>query len=121
MHIEYAHTQIFSDRPASEVLASAAISAEQAITTDQVTSPQSTTKILLPSHHGLMVGDRKIIVAKNVYKSCYSQGTAIFEYVPTEKGATHYMYKPRTASTHGPGVPDLEELDSYGYVAHCVY
>ena len=31
------------------------------------------------------------------------------------------MYKTHYVSTHGPGVPDLEELDSYGYVALCVY
>ena len=55
------HTmQIYSDRPPSQVLASAAMSAEQAITTDQATSAQSTTKLILPSHHGLMVGDSKI-------------------------------------------------------------
>ena len=57
------HThQIYSDRPASQVLASAAMSAEQAITTDQATSAQSKTKLtcILPSHHGLMVGDSKI-------------------------------------------------------------
>ena len=62
------------------------------------------------------------LLLQKFYKSCYySQGTAIFEYVPTEKGATHYIYKPHSVSTHGPGVPDLEELDSYGYVAHYVY
>ena len=35
--------------------------------------------------------------------------------MPTETGAA-YVYKPPIVSTHGPGVPDLEELDSYGYV-----
>ena len=28
-----------------------------------------------------------------------------------------YTYKPLLIDTHGPGVPDLEELESYGYVS----
>lgn len=54
---------MYSDRPASEVLASAAATAEQAISTNQATLAQSTMKVLLPSHHGLMVGDSKTVVA----------------------------------------------------------
>ena len=49
---------MYSDRPASEVLASAAVLAEQAKTADQTVSMSSTKKgpaVVLPSHHGLMV------------------------------------------------------------------
>lgn len=49
---------MYSDRPASEVLASAAASAEQAKTADQAISKPSVRKgpaQVLPSHHGLMV------------------------------------------------------------------
>lgn len=51
---------MYSDRPASEVLASAAVSAEQAKTADQAVSISSTRKgpaVVLPSHHGLMVSN----------------------------------------------------------------
>ena len=60
----------------------------------------------------------KLIKIEPIKSWHYSQGTAIFDYVPTEKGVTYYVYKPPIVSTHGPGVPDLEELDTYGYVAH---
>jgi hypothetical protein len=55
---------MFSERPAREVLASAAVSTEQTVTADQISSTQSTMKLPLPSHHGLMVGDRKIVIEK---------------------------------------------------------
>ena len=113
--------QIYSDRPASEVFASASASAEQAMTADQTTSAQLTMKLSLPSHHGLMVGDGKVTCIELLKNWKYFQGTAIFDYVPTERGAT-YVYKPPIVSTYGPGVPDLEELDSYGYESlFCVY
>lgn len=96
-----------------------AVSAEQAVTADadQTTSAPSTMKHLLPSHHGLMVSDElHALNLKNWY--CF-QGTAVFDYVATERGAT-YVYKPPVVSTYGPGVPDLEELDGYGYDTHCL-
>ena len=42
------------------------------------------------------------------------QDSAVFEPVPSEVGSL-YSYQPLLVETHGPGVPDLEELESYGY------
>ena len=43
-----------------------------------------------------------------------AQDSAVFEPVPSEVGSL-YFYQPLLVETHGPGVPDLEELESYGY------
>ena len=43
-----------------------------------------------------------------------TQDSAVFEPVPSEVGSL-YSYQPLLVETHGPGVPDLEELESYGY------
>ena len=64
----YTH-QMYSDRPASEVLASAAMTDEQAISINQATSAQSAIKVLMPSHLGLMVSDGKVIVIGYIYRS----------------------------------------------------
>lgn len=40
----------------------------------------------------------------------------MFEPLPMEVG-TQYIYQPLMMDTCGPGVPDLEELESYGYVS----
>ncbi len=44
------------------------------------------------------------------------KGQTVFEPVPTEVGH-RYVYQPLIMETCGPGVPELEELESYG----CVY
>ena len=43
------------------------------------------------------------------------QGTTVFEPLPDDTGAL-YHYQTQLVETCGPGVPDLEELDSYGCV-----
>ena len=49
------------------------------------------------------------------------QGTAVFEPLPTEAG-TLYTYQPLSLiETYGPGVPDLEELESYGLVLWIIH
>lgn len=50
------------------------------------------------------------------------QGTAVFEATPTEEGEL-YCYQALPEDVVGPGVPDLQELDSSGYAVamQCVW
>lgn len=41
------------------------------------------------------------------------QGTAVFEATPTEEGEL-FHYQALLEEVEGPGVPDLQELASYG-------
>ncbi|XP_064403367.1 CDK-activating kinase assembly factor MAT1-like isoform X1 [Halichondria panicea] len=89
---------IYSDRPASEVLAShAAVSGN---TAGEESSETVATKkdALLPSHHALV-------------------GMTVFDPLPMSQGKV-YSYQPLLLSTWGPGVPELEEMESFGYLSN---
>ena len=102
---------MYSDRPASEVLASVAVSAGQ--TQNAIPMPKTKREVVLPSHHGVMVSSLLAMLNYVQLHTSYFQGTAIFDYVPAE-AMTAYVYTPPTVTTYGPGVPAIQELERDG-------
>lgn len=88
-----------SDRPASEVLASHA-----AVAALEAQSNSAAAAASMPNKAPQLTFQEQM-------------GTTVFEPLPDDTGAL-YHYQTQLVETCGPGVPDLEELDSYGYMSN---
>jgi CDK-activating kinase assembly factor MAT1 len=86
------HELMVSERPAQEVVASHSAQLETAHTSIERDRSQ-------PTFQG-------------------SMGTAVFDVVPASEEGERYCYQPPSQDLLGPGVPDVEELGGYGYLAH---
>lgn len=87
---------ISSDRPAEELVAEARATKKSKYDEEEET-----------------VESTGVVFSKTQFQQ--QKGKVAFEPLLIETGSL-YTYKPLLIDTHGPGVPDLEELKSYGYL-----
>ena len=81
-----------SDSPASEVLAKCAAAIK-------VPSAPEPAKVTGPTYHA-------------------QRGQAVFNPLPQQREEVLYVYQPLYFESYGPLVPDLDELQNYGYLVH---
>ena len=81
-----------SDSPASEVLAKCAAAIK-------VSAAPEPAKVTGPTYHA-------------------QKGQAVFNPLPQQREDVLYVYQPLFFESYGPLVPDLDDLQNYGYLAH---
>ena len=106
--------QMTSELPASEVVASHALSATQQEGAESGGGASSIRRDLTqPTFQGSMVRQQFPAVTVMVMLLTALQGTAVFDVGSVEEGEK-YHYQTPCQDLLGPGVPELEELGGYG-------